>query len=183
MRDWHEKHVLAFAKTVFNKQVMSGRYAHLEHPRLARSWQTGTFQALKAKYWIDFDQCEYGLNVDGAGLNRKATTVASNKPSMCRLHRPCSGNHTHVRLLGGTRSHDAKNYPDQLARAIAVLMAAPEGFEKLADMFPVDDDWDMTPRDKGTTSRSLSTKCRQGMPRCKTTRFGQETDSWSGWRH
>ncbi len=34
VRDWHEKHVLACAKIVDNKQVMSGKHAHLEqHPR------------------------------------------------------------------------------------------------------------------------------------------------------
>ena len=74
------------------------------------------------------------------GVNKKATTAASKKPSMCRLHRPCSGNHTHVRLFGRTRSREAENYPGELARAVAVLMAAPEGFERLDDVFPVDDD-------------------------------------------
>ena len=101
---------------------------------------------MKAKHRVNFDQCEYGSNANGSGLNKKATTVASNKPSMCRLRRPCAGKHTHVRLHGGASSRDAENYPE-LARAIAVLMAAPEGFETLDDVFPVDDDWDMTSPD------------------------------------
>ena len=32
-RAWHHKHVLVFAKRVFNKQAKAGRYAHIEHPR------------------------------------------------------------------------------------------------------------------------------------------------------
>jgi hypothetical protein len=47
--------------------------------------------------------------------------------------------------MGGTRTHDAGNYPDKLARAIAVLMAAPDRCDKIGDVFPLDedDDWDM----------------------------------------
>ena len=51
-----------------------------------------------------------------------------------------SANHTHARLLGGTRGRSAEIYPGELARAIAVMTAEPEGFE----VFPVDDDWGVT---------------------------------------
>ena len=122
-RSWHLRNVLGFAKKVFNKQVQSGRYAHLEHPRTAKSWKTRAFQGLLAKYWVDFDQCEYGLNVDGTGLNKKPTRVATNKKVMCNLERTCSGDHYHVPLLGGTRTKAAEDYPPQLAVAIAMMMA------------------------------------------------------------
>ncbi len=70
--------------------------------------------------------------------------VATPKYVMRRLNRTCSGHHVHVRLMGGSRTHDAEDYPDKLARAVAMLMAAPDRSDKLDDAFPLDedDDWD-----------------------------------------
>ena len=127
---------------------------------------------------MNFDQCEYGLHADGSGLNKKATTAASNKPPMRRLHRPCSGNHTHARLLGGTRSRSAENYRDEIAS-----MAAPEGFERLDDVFPVSDDWDMTSPNRETDGPEA---IAEAPTRDATVQDDEvwtgETDSWKGWR-
>lgn len=147
-RKWHESHVLNFSSTVFNKQVQAGRYAHLEHPKSARSWRTRPFRRLMAKFHVEFDQCEYGLNVDGDGLNKKPTRVATNKRSMCMLHRLCSGEHFHVPLKGGNRPARAENYPPELAWRIAAIMAAPDQHHE-NDIFPLEDDedWDMAAPD------------------------------------
>ena len=166
-RDWHHKHVLWFARTVFNKQAMAGRHAHIEHPRRARSWDTEAFQGLLAKYWVEFDQCEYGLDVDGNGLNKKPTMVATTKRAMCRLHRTCSGHHVHVRLMGGTRTHDAEDYPDKLARAIAVLMAAPDRCDKLDDCSP------LTMTTTGTWQPHQTTPLPPRNPPLSMMRYGQ----------
>ncbi len=70
--------------------------------------------------------------------------VATRERTMCKLHQTCSEQHAHVSLMGGSRAHDAEDYPDKLARAMVVLMAAPDHCDKLDDVFPLDDDdWDM----------------------------------------
>ena len=143
-RIWHEKHVLNFAVTVFNKQVKAGRHAHLEHPQFAASWRTEAFRRLHATFYVDFDQCQYGLNVDGYGLNKKPTRVATNKKTMCMLHAKCSGGHVHVPLEGGRRTAAAENYPKELAWKIAAIMAQPD--DSTQDLFLQDDEdefWDM----------------------------------------
>ena len=133
--------MLRFAVRVFNNQVKSGRYAHLGRPRNAKSWKTKAFADMLAGYHVDVDQCEYGLNVDGNGLNRKPTRIATNKRSMCALHAQCSGNRLHVPLMGGSRTRDAENYPQSLAESIARLMSSTE--EPDEETYPVDDTWDM----------------------------------------
>ncbi len=100
-------YILELSPAVSNKQVAAGRYAHLEHPQRAKSWHTPALQVLRATHWVDLDQCEFGLSVDGAGLNNKPTRRATNKPAECKLSRRCKGDHVHTRLLGGSRSHDA----------------------------------------------------------------------------
>ena len=40
-RQWDEEHVLNVRRTVFNKLVRVGRFAHVEHPKDG---------------WVDFDQ-------------------------------------------------------------------------------------------------------------------------------
>ena len=41
------------------------------------------------------------------------------------------------------RTRAAEDYPDRLARVIAALMAAPDNYDGLDDVFPVYDDWGM----------------------------------------
>ena len=119
-RKWHHEHVLMFVKKVFNKQVQAGRCAHVEHPKSAASWNTRAFRQLMATYAVDFDQCEYGLSVDGQGLNKKPTRVLTNKCVMTELHRPCTGKHVPSRLLGGNRTHQTETYPPPPPRAGSV---------------------------------------------------------------
>jgi len=139
-RAYHHTKVLTFAKTVFNKQVLAGRYAHLEHPTTARSWRTKAFSQLMAKHFVELDQCEYGLSINGEGLNKKPTTVATNKDAMCKLHRKCQKNHTHIQLLGNRRTKKAEHCPPDLANKIAYLMSREERSLEKDDVYPVDDD-------------------------------------------
>ncbi len=73
-------------RTVFNKQVMARRHVHLEHLRRTRSWTAKACQGLLAKYWVEFDECDYGLEVNGNGLNKKPTMVSTSERPMCKLH-------------------------------------------------------------------------------------------------
>ena len=109
--------------------------------QVARRWDTKVFKGLLATHWVDIDQCDYALNVDGQSLNMNPCRVATNKPSMCKLQKTNSGDHSHVRLLGRNRGHVAENYPEE---SVALIMAAPETFDGFDDVFPIDHDWDMT---------------------------------------
>ena len=57
--------------------------------------------------------------------------------------RTCRSDHSHVRLPGEHRTHVAENYPEELAKAVALIMAAPERFHGFDDVFLIGDDWDL----------------------------------------
>lgn len=87
----------------------------------------------------------YGLHVDGAGLNYKPTRVATHNRIMCDLERKCSG-HPHSRLLGGTRTKYAEDFPPQLAKVVAMLMASDDYDLDGNHVYVVDvDDMGVTP--------------------------------------
>ncbi|CAK9011962.1 Retrovirus-related Pol polyprotein from transposon RE2 (Retro element 2) (AtRE2) [Includes: Protease RE2 [Durusdinium trenchii] len=65
------------------------------------------------------DQCMFGMNVDGMGLNRKRTKWLSNIPEVLEaLDVGCDGSHTH-RVLENGRPKLAQVYPEELCRTVA----------------------------------------------------------------
>lgn len=65
------------------------------------------------------DQCTFGLNVDGAGLNRKRTRWLSNIPEVLQaLDKRCDQSHQRVPLQNG-RPRLAQVYPELLCEAVA----------------------------------------------------------------
>jgi len=106
---------------------------------------------------VDLDQCMYGLNVDGTGRNLKPTRIATNKTGMRLLARKCDGTHSHTRLLGSDRTSKAENYPEELALRIATLMTtedvAPSKDVKRRDILPVEEDSDVTMKDKNDDNK------------------------------
>ena len=120
-RKWHHDKVLRFAVKVFNIQASASRHARLEHPKGARSWQTRAMKSMMARHYVEIDPCMYGLNVDGTGLNKKPTRIATTKRAMLGLSRKCDGSHEHTPLMQG-RAKGAENYPQNLALAMSKFM-------------------------------------------------------------
>ena len=116
------KEHLHLAIAVLKWQLRRGGGILFEHPDGATSWQEPELQALAAHHNIKTvvcDQCMFGLNVDGTGLNRKRTRWLSNMlPVIDELNLRCDGSHHHVHLDGG-KPKLAQRYPDQLCQAVA----------------------------------------------------------------
>ena len=101
---------------------------------------------------VTFDQCCYGLSVDGYGLNMKPTTVATNKKEMCRLSAKCPGqgpHHIHSVLLGGHWTSKSENYPHKLAVRIAQIMMW-QAHSKRDIYIGEEIDWEESPQGAGS---------------------------------
>lgn len=140
----HHENILKFAKTVFNKQVMSGRHAHLVHPAGAASWRTKALKSLKVKYELHVDQCMYGTTtMNGHGLVRKPLKVVTTKWEMCSLDARCDGSHVHVQSCEhGPTGHG--KYNKGTAYRIALYMAS-EDTTDIDDILPLDAMDDLRP--------------------------------------
>ena len=112
---------LEIAAAVAKWQIRQGRFILFEHPAGARSWHEECIQEilkLPGVCTVVSDQCQFQLNVQGRGLNKKATRLMSNMPEVLEeLDQRCDGSHQHVPLLGGL-AKDAQKYPPKLCRAV-----------------------------------------------------------------
>ena len=63
--------------------VRAGRFAHVEHPKTARSWDTKFFQDFWRRTPWTLVRLNMSLNVDGQGLNKKPTRVATTTNQTC----------------------------------------------------------------------------------------------------
>ena len=94
-----------------------GRSILFEHPAWATSWQEPELQS-QVKQVISHMR-QFGMNVDGQGLNRKSTRwVTDMMPVAKRLDRQCDGQHSHVVLEGDKRTMKAQIYPPRLCTEI-----------------------------------------------------------------
>ncbi|CAK9025028.1 unnamed protein product [Durusdinium trenchii] len=113
---------LHLAIAVLRWQLRRGGAILFEHPDGATSWQEPELQSLAASRGVQTvvcDQCMFGLNVDGAGLNRNRTRWLSNMPPVLEaLEVKCDKSHFHVPLENG-RPLLAQVYPDGLCQAIS----------------------------------------------------------------
>ena len=103
-------------------QLNRGGAILFEHPDGASSWQDPDMQSLAARNDVKTvvcDQCMFGMNVDGMGLNRKRTRWLSNIPEVLEaLNVKCDGSHPHRALENG-RPKLAQVYPEELCRTVA----------------------------------------------------------------
>ena len=116
------KEHLHLAIAVMKWQLRRGGAILFEHPEGATSWQDPQLQSLAAQRDVKTvvcDQCMFGLNVDGQGLNRKRTRWLSNMPPVLEaLNVKCDRTHFHVPLENG-RPKLAQVYPERLCQAVA----------------------------------------------------------------
>lgn len=108
---------LELAVAVLKWQLKRGGAILFEHPDGATSWQEPELQSLAsltAVKTVICDQCMFGMNVDGTGLNRKRTKWLSNMPQVLEeLEVKCDKNHFHVPLENG-KPRLAQRYPERL---------------------------------------------------------------------
>ena len=141
-----------FALLIFKEQVTAGRFAIIEHPWLATSWQLAETRAVisscpNVAFYV-FDQCLLGLvTVTDKLPVRKRTRLLANLPGMPpELSTLCAAatcNHfpqSHVWLQGAeggqSRCRAAQEYPAGLSRVIARTVAA-------QGLMPAGDDMDL----------------------------------------
>jgi hypothetical protein len=113
---------LQLAAAVMKWQVAQGRYVLYEHPAPAKSWEeecTKELVEMPNMSTTVCDQCQYGLNVDGTGLNRKPTRWMTNMEELIPfLSRRCKKRHFHTPLQGSNRTRAAQQHPKALCRDI-----------------------------------------------------------------
>ena len=112
-----------FCCTLYQEQLRQGRHFLHEHPWSARSWGLPCIQQLMSHPGVELVQghmCRFRMTThiepkDGArGLVKKPTGFLSS--SRCvrqQLNRKCTGDHSHVPLVGG-RAAGAQVYPQML---------------------------------------------------------------------
>lgn len=114
-------HHLRLATAVMKWQLNRGGLILFEQPAGATSWKEPCVQEIaqmKGVRTIVNHQCQFGLNVDGQGLNKKPTRWMSNVEEVLqKLDRRCKGDHPHVTLENG-RPAAAAVYPPRLCKAI-----------------------------------------------------------------
>ena len=123
--------ILNFVATVYEAQRRAGRHCHAEHPWNSRAWSTRAFSRMRG-HATYVEQCSYELMMpDSLGNNhpvKKPTCFLTTKASMfAQLAAECAGGHQHARLEGrhpdgGNRSEHAENYPDKLAKKLALMV-------------------------------------------------------------
>lgn len=91
-----------------------GKIFFFEQPAGARSWGESCIRrmvSLPGVLKVECDMCAYGMNVDGRGLNKKPTGIATNGAHIAkRMSKRCSGDHVHQPLMSG-RPRMAQEYP------------------------------------------------------------------------
>ena len=131
------KQHLSLAMALARWQHRRGGYFVYEHPQSASSWREPEVENLLNApdiLTVTCDMCAYGMNVDGSGLNKKPTRLATNSPVIARrMERRCSGGHDHTLVMQG-KPKLAQVYPDQFCRellkALRQQVRQDEGFSK-----------------------------------------------------
>eukprot|EP00434_Breviolum_minutum_P004449 symbB.v1.2.003922.t1/scaffold210.1/size302740/13 len=102
-------------------QYRRGKLFLFEHPRGSRAFEEEEvleLMQLPGVYVCEADMCQYGMNVDGRGLNQKPTRWITNSRHIARLlQRRCKGGHQHVALMGGL-AKKAAEYPAELCKMV-----------------------------------------------------------------
>ena len=116
---------LAFCARIYLRQRARGKYFLHEHPWGAWSWMLDFMQAIlehEDVFLVRGDQCAFGqaaIGPDGKwGLARKSTGWMTNAYWITTtVGLRCSGDHEHVKLIGG-RAKATERYPPALDAAI-----------------------------------------------------------------
>jgi len=120
--------------------IAHGGHFSLENPKGSYAWimpEMLKLIHLSNAFFVEFDQCEYGLTLPGSKPGqfcRKRTSILTTLPSLASLKRRCSGvrkGHGHIHAwdtvkVGGKWLHRAAcagTYPDELCREWATLVA------------------------------------------------------------
>ena len=133
-RQWHEDSVLNFVRTVFNKQSLAGRYAHLLMPKDAHCLNRKPSKKLRAKFLVDIDTCDYiGCRQPHARLTLR---TATNKRTACMLHRLCTAPHCKTHAITNPTT------PDELAWQIAAVTTRSDIDPVVQEVYPVEEEDD-----------------------------------------
>ncbi len=98
-------------KEYIDELDLVGGFWSIENPGSSYIWHTDEIKELALRHdvlEVRFTQCTYVLRPpDFAGTQdlrvRKDTTILTNVPTLVRLCRSCTLDHTHVHLLGSVR--------------------------------------------------------------------------------
>lgn len=140
---------LQLAAAVMKWQVAQGRYVLYEHPAPTKSWEeecTKELVEMPNMSTTVCDQCQYGLNVDGTGLNRKTTRWMTNMEERIPfLSRRCNKRHFHTPLQGSNRTRAAQQHPKALCRAIVqgILTHLSKEHNYILEAYVFEDDEEM----------------------------------------
>ncbi|CAK9069029.1 unnamed protein product [Durusdinium trenchii] len=117
---------LQLAAAVMKWQLNRGRHILFEQPAGVTSWKEACIQSIAQRpevHTIVNHQCQFGLNVDDLGPNKKPTRwMSSSQKVLSRLNRRCTGEHQHTPLQNGMPAK-AAIYPPELCQAIALGVA------------------------------------------------------------
>lgn len=113
---------LQLAAAAVKWQLNRGGHILFEQPAGASSWKEPCIQAVAQRpevYTIVNHQCQFGLNVDGLGPNKKPTRWMSSSHKGSVTAQPPMRRGTHAHTLQNGMPAKAAIYPPQLCHAIA----------------------------------------------------------------
>ena len=114
--------LLLFAVSVCELCIELGITFLFEHPFSASSWKHHAMERLlrnPTTFMSNADQCCYGLKGESGQPQRKSTGFLTNSEHLSTaLRRQCDGSHQHEMIIGGNRSANAQQYPEQLKETI-----------------------------------------------------------------
>ena len=137
---WEQKYqegcdLLQFASQCYWDQIERGMFFLHEHPATASSWNMDCIAEIAAHpgvYTVVSDMCRWGMKVRDEIPEDPTQPYLIKKPTKwmtnCRqladlLSLRCEGNHSHVRLEGGTLTKKAASYPLPLVRDILKVIS------------------------------------------------------------
>lgn len=105
---------MRLATRIAEWQVARGKYFVYEQPLGAKSWKEPEVESLVNRFGrVRCDMCQFGLNVDGTGPNKKPTGILSNSEEILdQVNQVCPGDHQHTPTLHGLPKK-AQVYPNR----------------------------------------------------------------------
>ena len=112
---------LLFCLEIYKLQVEGGRYFLHEHPARATSWQVPEmvkFIAENDLHLVNSVMCAFGMKIEDQHVLKPTKWLTNCDAIAMALSVGCDGTHSHLPLIGGTRSRQAQVYPVDLCRTI-----------------------------------------------------------------
>ena len=125
----HERHLM-FTRWSYLCRVKGGRYATIEQPKHALSWQTQALRDLPGRR-ADFSQCRYGAQcLDDDGI-WKPVFLTTKQAVQDALTLQCQHDHEHCPVEGaapgyGSRTRYLEEYQPALGATLAAALAVDE---------------------------------------------------------